>query len=79
MNVGPKQPKGGEEAVVAVIAPLMTTAQVARLLAVSRRTICLWAVCGHLRGIKVGRQWRFRQESVHRYLGNVRSSAKTLS
>jgi len=48
--------------------PLLKTSQVAWLLAVSRRSIRLWAESGQLRGIKVGRQWRFRSEAVQKLL-----------
>ena len=46
----------------------MTTAQVAQFLAVSQRTIRVWAESGELPGIKAGRQWRFRREVVHNWL-----------
>ncbi len=48
--------------------PLLSTAEIARWLGVSPRTICLWAECGEMPAIKVGRQWRFREEDVRRWL-----------
>lgn len=51
-----------------MMAPLLTTSRVAWLLAVSPRSIRLWAECGELRGIKIGRQWRFRSETVQQWL-----------
>jgi excisionase family DNA binding protein len=47
---------------------LLTTAQVAGLLAVSRRSVRLWAACGELRGFKVGRQWRFHGEAIQQWV-----------
>jgi excisionase family DNA binding protein len=48
--------------------PLLTTSEVASFLAVSRRSIRLWAECGELRGIKIGRQWRFREVAVQKWI-----------
>ena len=42
--------------------PLLSTSAVAKWLGVSARTICFWAECGEIPAIKVGRQWRFREE-----------------
>ena len=50
--------------------PLLSTAAVARWLGVSARTVCFWAECGEIPAIKVGRQWRFREEEVKRWLEN---------
>jgi len=48
--------------------PLLSTAAVAKWLGVSARTICFWAECGEIPAIKVGRQWRFREEDLRRWL-----------
>ncbi|MGO4880668.1 MAG: helix-turn-helix domain-containing protein [Bryobacteraceae bacterium] len=58
------------------MAPLLATAEVARILAVSRRCVRLWAESGELRGIKMGRQWRFRYEAVHKWLAEREPSRK---
>ena len=58
--------------------PLLTTSQVARLLAVSQRSIRLWAECGELRGIKIGRQWRFRSEVVQKWLAERELAEKNI-
>ncbi len=50
--------------------PLLSTAAVARWLGVSARTVCFWAECGEIPAIKVGRQWRFREEEVKRWMEN---------
>lgn len=48
--------------------PLMTTAAVAKWLGVSTRTLCLWAECQEIPAIKIGRQWRFRESELSRWL-----------
>ncbi|HZT70903.1 MAG TPA: helix-turn-helix domain-containing protein [Terriglobia bacterium] len=45
---------------------LLTTAEVAQLLRVSRRTVCLLAELSELPAIRVGKQWRFRAEQIQR-------------
>lgn len=47
---------------------LLNTASVAQWLSVSPRTICLWAECREIPAIKIGRQWRFREEDLRRWL-----------
>jgi excisionase family DNA binding protein len=48
--------------------PLLSTAAVAKWLGISTRAVCLWAECKELPAIKVGRQWRFRQEELSLWL-----------
>lgn len=48
--------------------PLMTTAAVAKWLGVSTRTLCLWAECNEIPAIKIGRQWRFRESELAKWL-----------
>jgi len=43
--------------------PLLTASHVAQPLIVSKSSIRLWAECGKLQGIKVGRQWRSRSKT----------------
>lgn len=43
---------------------LLNSTQVARLLGISPRTVCMWAECSELPGFKVGRQWRFRSDAI---------------
>jgi excisionase family DNA binding protein len=52
--------------------PLLTTAAVAKWLGISTRAICLWAECKELPAIKVGRQWRFRQDELWDWLQSTR-------
>ena len=52
--------------------PLLTTAAVAKWLGISTRAVCLWAECKEIPAIKVGRQWRFRQDELRDWLQNVR-------
>lgn len=49
-------------------APLLSTAAVAKWFGVSARTVCFWAECGEIPAIKVGRQWRFREEELKQWL-----------
>ena len=46
----------------------LSTANVARWLGISPRTVCFWAECGEIPALKVGRQWRFREEEIRRWL-----------
>jgi excisionase family DNA binding protein len=48
--------------------PLLTTAAVAKWLGISTRAVCLWAECREIPAIKVGRQWRFRQDEINEWL-----------
>lgn len=48
--------------------PLLTTAAVAKWLGISTRAVCLWAECKVLPAIKIGRQWRFRQDELSEWL-----------
>jgi excisionase family DNA binding protein len=51
---------------------LLTTAAVARCLGISTRAVCLWAECRDIPAIKVGRQWRFRQDELRDWLQDAR-------
>ena len=57
--------------------PFLSTAAVARWLGISTRTVCFWAECGEIPALKVGRQWRFREEELRRWLD--RSQEKLLA
>jgi excisionase family DNA binding protein len=57
--------------------PLLSTAKVAQWLGISTRTVCLWAECGEIPAVKVGRQWRFREDELRRWLD--RAQDKILS
>jgi excisionase family DNA binding protein len=48
--------------------PFLSTAAVAKWLGVSTRTVCLWAECQEIPGIKLGRQWRFRESELREWL-----------
>jgi excisionase family DNA binding protein len=48
--------------------PLLTTAAVAKWLGISTRAVCLWAECKVIPAIKIGRQWRFRQEEIGQWI-----------
>lgn len=54
--------------------PLMTTAAVSKWLGISTRTLCLWAECQEIPAIKVGRQWRFRESELAKWLRNRNES-----
>jgi excisionase family DNA binding protein len=47
---------------------LLSTAAVAKWFGVSARTICFWAECGEIPALKIGRQWRFREEDLNKWL-----------
>jgi len=49
----------------------LTTAAVARWLGISTRTVCLRAECNEIPAIKIGRQWRFRQDELREWLQSV--------
>jgi len=47
---------------------LLSTAAVAKWFGVSARTVCFWAECGEIPAMKIGRQWRFREEDLKQWL-----------
>jgi len=57
-----QNPKSGQQDI------FLSTAAVARWLGISPRTVCFWAECGEIPALKVGRQWRFREEEIRRWL-----------
>jgi excisionase family DNA binding protein len=60
--------------------PLITTAAVSRWLGVATRTLCLWAECGEIPALKIGRQWRFRESELRQWLEDPHASrVKNLS
>ena len=46
----------------------LSSSIVANRLNVSRRTIRLWAECGELPAIKIGRQWRFDADCLEAWI-----------
>jgi excisionase family DNA binding protein len=48
--------------------PLLTTVEIAFVLKVSPRTVCLWAERSEIPALLVGRQWRFRRDEFNRWL-----------
>jgi excisionase family DNA binding protein len=52
---------------------LLTTAAVARWLGISTRAVCLRAECKEIPAIKIGRQWRFRQDELREWLQSGRA------
>jgi excisionase family DNA binding protein len=47
---------------------MLTTREVALVLNVTPRTVCLWAECNEIPAIRVGRQWRFRSYDLTKWL-----------
>lgn len=47
---------------------MLTSLDVSRWLGIAQRTVCTWAECNELPGIKVGRQWRFRRRDLETWL-----------
>lgn len=55
---------------------LLTTEDVAKWLGVAARTICLWAEGGQIPAVKIGRQWRFREQVIDEWLKTREAKAK---
>ena len=47
---------------------LLTPTDVANLLQVNERTVTLWLRKGHLRGFKVGKEWRISPDDLQAFL-----------
>jgi excisionase family DNA binding protein len=47
---------------------MVSTEEVAKWLGIATRTVCTWAECNELPGMKVGRQWRFRRSAIAEWL-----------
>jgi len=62
------KPTGWTEMQSGLRRPLLTTADVATWMGVARRTIRLWAELDELPALKLGRQWRFREEDIRRWI-----------
>jgi len=58
---------------------LLSTAEVAHMLAVSTRTVRVWAECWELPAFKAGRQWRFQAEAITSWLRKHHTGAPTTS
>jgi excisionase family DNA binding protein len=58
---------------------LLTTSAVATWLGISPRTVCLWAECQEIPAIKLGRQWRFRESDLRRWLEDPASEKLRLA
>lgn len=57
---------------------LLTLRQVAEWLQVSDRTVHRLIADGKLRGVKVGRQWRFEESEVESYLNSLAMTTNEL-
>jgi excisionase family DNA binding protein len=68
VRVRPKLLEETMEKLLSTREPLLSTAAVAKWLGVSTRTVCLWAECQEIPGIKLGRQWRFRESELREWL-----------
>jgi len=53
----------------------LSTAAVAKWLGISTRAVCLWAECKEIPAMKIGRQWRFRQDELREWLRSGQASA----
>ena len=47
---------------------LLTSTDVANRLQVNKRTVTLWLRKGHLRGFKVGKEWRISPDDLQAFL-----------
>jgi excisionase family DNA binding protein len=54
--------------------PLLTTVEIAFVLKVSPRTVCLWAERSEIPALRVGRQWRFRRDELTGGLNGARET-----
>jgi excisionase family DNA binding protein len=51
----------------------LSTGAVANRLGVTSRTVRLWAEYGEITGIKIGRQWRFEQVAIEKWLTGLQN------
>ncbi len=65
----PSVPLGGSR-------EFLTTAQVARWLGATPRTVSHWAASGNLPSVKIGRQWRFEKSAVRKWIESKRSGQR---
>jgi len=56
---------------------LLSSAEVATLLGISARTVCLWAELAELPGFKVGRRWRFQPDVIRTWLSRAQAGLDT--
>jgi excisionase family DNA binding protein len=54
---------------------LLTAQEVSKWLNIPIRTVCLWAECSELPGMKIGRHWRFSREEIRMWLEGRRGNA----
>ena len=47
---------------------LLRSSEVAAMIGIATRTVCLWAECDVIPALKLGRQWRFRRSDIARWL-----------
>ena len=47
---------------------ILDSLQIATWLGMAQRTICLWAECGEIPAFKIGRQWKFSEDKVTRWV-----------
>lgn len=47
---------------------LLTTSQIADKLQVTEKTVTRWLLAGSLKGYKVGRQWRVREDDLEAFM-----------
>lgn len=51
--------------------PMLTMADVTRLLQISERTVRRYTVSGTLPGVKIGGSWRFTQEGLEEFIDTM--------
>jgi excisionase family DNA binding protein len=52
---------------------LLTSSEVAAILRISVRTVCLWAECSELPAVKAGRRWLFRWSEIESWTEQPRN------
>ncbi len=50
--------------------PLLTVRHIAEILSVKERTVRDWLMSGELKGYKIGKSWRVREEDLEAFLGS---------
>lgn len=56
---------------------ILTVAEIARYLRVSRNTVCRWCVQGRLPAFRIGRGWRVQREDLEQYIKHAMTGGES--
>ena len=56
---------------------LVDSEEVAEYLGVERSTVQRWCRSGHLRGLKIGKEWRIRRDALEDFLKQSENTANS--